>query len=57
MKRTLAMTLLAVCVAVRAETVEDASSSDTTTNDVVVIDVPAVTMTMWLSRWPPTVWS
>ena len=43
MKRTLAMTLLAVCVAVRAETVEDASSSDTTTNDVVVIDVPAVT--------------
>ena len=43
MKKTLAMMILAVCAAVRAETVEDDTSSDATTNDVVVIDVPTVT--------------
>ncbi len=43
MKRTLATILLAACAASFAETVEDDTSGDTTTNDVVVIDVPAVT--------------
>ena len=43
MKKTLAMAFLAVCATSFAETAEDDTSVDTTTNDVVVIDVPAVT--------------
>ena len=43
MKRTLATIILAACAAVLAETAEEDVSPDTTTNDVIVIDVPAVT--------------
>ena len=43
MKRTLATMILAACAAVLAETAEEDVSPDTTTNDVIVIDVPAVT--------------
>ena len=43
MKRTLATLILAACAAVFAETAEEDVSPDTTTNDVIVIDVPAVT--------------
>ncbi|MBR1586702.1 MAG: hypothetical protein IJ658_00105 [Kiritimatiellae bacterium] len=43
MKRTLATMMLAACVAAFAETAEEDVSPDTTTNDVIVIDVPAMT--------------
>ena len=43
MKKTLATMILAACAVAFAETAEEDVSPDTTTNDVIVIDVPAVT--------------
>ena len=43
MKRTLATMFLAACAVAFAETSVDDAASDTTTNDVVAIDVPAMT--------------
>ena len=43
MKRTLAMIAVAACAVAFAETVGEDVSPDTTTNDVIVIDVPVVT--------------
>lgn len=43
MKRTLAMIAVATCAVAFAETVGEDVSPDTTTNDVIVIDVPVVT--------------